>query len=59
MLLLKEQYPNVYACVPLNDSPRRYLEVYITQQNDHNDTVNNGLVFSKVNLRIYPSGFLR
>ncbi|KAG0929864.1 hypothetical protein G6F30_011855 [Rhizopus arrhizus] len=58
MLLLKEQHPNVHACVPLNDGPRRYLEVYITQPNDHNDIVNNGLVFPKVNLRIYPRAAL-
>ncbi|EIE90399.1 hypothetical protein RO3G_15110 [Rhizopus delemar RA 99-880] len=54
MLLLKEQHPNVYACVPLNDGPRRCFEVYITQPNAHNDIMNNGLVFPKVNLRIYP-----
>ncbi|KAG1050145.1 hypothetical protein G6F43_007564 [Rhizopus delemar] len=58
MLLLKEQHPNVHACVPLNEGPRRYLEVYITQPNDHNDIVNIDLVFPKVNLRIYPRAAL-
>lgn len=56
--MLKEQHPNVPACVPLNDGPRRYLEMYITQQNDHNNIVNNRLVFPKVNLQIHPQASL-
>jgi hypothetical protein len=44
-MLLKEQHPNIYACVPLNDGPRRYLEVYVSKEHDSNDVVNNGLIF--------------
>lgn len=58
MIILKEQHPSVHACVPLNDGPRRYLEVYITPQNDNNDILNQGLIFKEANLRIYPRASL-
>jgi hypothetical protein len=54
MMLLKEQYPNVYACVPLNDGPRRYLEVYITKKDDSSNILENGLYFKESNLVVYP-----
>ncbi|KAG1135539.1 hypothetical protein G6F37_012744 [Rhizopus arrhizus] len=54
MILLKEQHPNVYACVPLSDGPRRYLEVYIEKENDNNDIMNSGLIFPDANLKVYP-----
>ena len=54
MILLKEQHPNVYACVPLSDGPRRYLEVYIEKENDNNDIMNSGLIFPEANLKVYP-----
>ncbi|CAO3680742.1 unnamed protein product [Rhizopus stolonifer] len=50
MMLLKEQHPNVHACVPLSDEPRQYLEVYIMPQNDSNNIVHRGLTFPDVNL---------
>lgn len=58
MLLLKEQHPNVHACVPLSDGPRRYLEVYITPQNDSNDIAQKGLTFPEVNLVVYSRAAL-
>ncbi|KAG1175709.1 hypothetical protein G6F36_011054 [Rhizopus arrhizus] len=58
MIILKEQHPSVHACVPLNDGPRRYLEVYIIPQNDNNDILNQGLTFKEANLRIYPRASL-
>jgi hypothetical protein len=54
MMLLKEQHPNVYACVPLNDGPRRYLEVYITKKDDSSNIFENGLYFKESNLVVYP-----
>ncbi|KAG1046895.1 hypothetical protein G6F43_010639 [Rhizopus delemar] len=58
MIILKEQHPSVHACVPLNDGPRRYLEVYIIPQNDNNDILNQGLTFKEANLRIHPRASL-
>ncbi|CAO3663606.1 unnamed protein product [Rhizopus stolonifer] len=58
MLLLKEQHPNVHACVPLSDGPRQYLEVYIMPQKDSNDIAQKGLTFPDVNLVVYPRATL-
>lgn len=44
-MLLEEQHPNVYACVPLNDSHHCNLEVYISKEQDSNGVVNNDLIF--------------
>ena len=57
MIILKEQHPTIHACVPLNDGPRRYLEVYITPQNDNNDIINQD-IFNEANLRAYPRSSL-
>ncbi|KAG1124554.1 hypothetical protein G6F37_013162 [Rhizopus arrhizus] len=51
MILLKEQHPNVYACVPLSDGPRRYLEVYIEKENDNNDIMNSVKCFKYSKIR--------
>ncbi|KAG1052617.1 hypothetical protein G6F43_005262 [Rhizopus delemar] len=58
MIILKEQHPNVHACVPLNDGPRHYLEVYITPQNNNNDVFNQGLIFKEANLGAYSRSSL-
>lgn len=58
MIILKEQHPNVHACVPLNDGPCHYLEVYITPQNNNNDVFNQGLIFKEANLGAYPRSSL-
>lgn len=58
MVLLEEQDPNVYACVPLTHGPRRYLEVYITHKKDCDDIVNNGLVFPGAKLKVFPCSSL-
>jgi hypothetical protein len=55
MQTLKNQHEQVYACVLLNDGPRRYLEVYIMDEEDNNDIVKNGIVFQEVKFRIIPS----
>jgi hypothetical protein len=54
MIALKQQHPNVHACVPLSDGPCRYLEVYITKQNDQNDIANTGIVFRDFKLQVFP-----
>lgn len=54
MIELKNQHPNVHACVPLNDNNTRYLEVYITPDNDLNDIRQEGNVFSDANLKVIP-----
>lgn len=53
MLLLKEQHPNVQACVPLSDGSRRYLEIYIMPQNDSKNIDQKGFSFPNVNLVVY------
>ena len=58
MVLLKEQHPNVHACVPLSDGPRRYLEVYIMPQKDYNNIAQTGPTFPDVNLVVYPCAAL-
>jgi hypothetical protein len=55
MQALKNQHEQVYACVPLNDGPRRYLEVYIMEEEDTNSIAKNGIVFQDAKLRILPS----
>jgi hypothetical protein len=55
MQTLKNQHEQVYACVPLNDGLRRYLEVYITEEEDTNDIAKNGIVFQEAKLHIRPS----
>jgi hypothetical protein len=54
MMLLREQHPNVNACVLLNDGPRRYLEAYISDDEDDNKIAKNGLEFKELNLLVYP-----
>lgn len=49
---LKNQYPNVYACNILRDGSTQYLELYIEQ--DENEILINGVVFSKLKLRVIP-----
>jgi hypothetical protein len=50
MILLREQHPNVYACVLLNDGPRRY----ISEGEGDNDIAENGLEFKELILVVYP-----
>jgi hypothetical protein len=54
MMLLKNQHPNVHVCVPLNDGSRRYLEVYISKNQDKQELLENGLYFKDSNLTVYP-----
>ncbi|KAI9478817.1 MAG: hypothetical protein EXX96DRAFT_638185, partial [Benjaminiella poitrasii] len=54
MILLKQQHPNVHTCVSLSDGARRYLEVYITRENDKNDMANIGLKFPDSKLQVFP-----
>jgi hypothetical protein len=54
MMLLKNQHPNVHACVPLNDGSRRYLEVYISKNQDKQELLKKGLYFKDSNLTVYP-----
>lgn len=49
---LKNQHPNVYTCNILRDSSTQYLELYIEQ--DENEILINGVVFSKLKLRVTP-----
>ncbi|KAI9473419.1 MAG: hypothetical protein EXX96DRAFT_462248, partial [Benjaminiella poitrasii] len=51
-LAVLEQYPNAYACVPLSDGPKRYLEVYVESQ-DIQQIQDEGL-FPKSRLRDLP-----
>lgn len=54
MLLLKDQHPNVHACVPLSDGDQRYLEVYVTKENDTNDILYQGIIFKELKLQVLP-----
>jgi hypothetical protein len=54
MIALKEQHPNVHACLPLSDGPNRYLEVYIKPENDTNNIKDSGCIFEDIQLRILP-----
>ena len=38
----------------LNDSPRRYLEVYNSKEHDSKDVVNNGLILPNAELSVFP-----
>lgn len=55
IILLSQQHPNVHACVPLSDGPRRYLEVYIKPEEDTNDLINRGLTLPESKLTVIPS----
>jgi hypothetical protein len=54
MMLLKNQHPNVHACVPLNDGSKRYLEVYLSKNQDKQELLEKGLYFKDSNLTVYP-----
>ncbi|KAI9472458.1 MAG: hypothetical protein EXX96DRAFT_452851, partial [Benjaminiella poitrasii] len=54
MKLVKQQHPHAHACIPLNDSSKRYLEVYITPVNDTNDILHKGIIFDDLKLTILP-----
>ncbi|KAG1153225.1 hypothetical protein G6F37_010550 [Rhizopus arrhizus] len=58
LLVKKSTHSNIHACVPLNDEPRRYLEVYIAPQNNNNDIINQGFIFNEASLRAYPRSSL-
>ncbi|KAI8067709.1 uncharacterized protein B0P05DRAFT_203593 [Gilbertella persicaria] len=42
MVELKNQHPNVHACMALSDGATRYLEVYVTRDNDINNISRKG-----------------
>ncbi|CAO3700618.1 unnamed protein product [Rhizopus microsporus] len=58
IVFLKKQHLNVYTNVPLTGETRSYLEVYVTRQEDCNDTVNNGLMFPDAKVKIFPCSSL-
>ncbi|KAG2203628.1 hypothetical protein INT47_011722 [Mucor saturninus] len=54
MIELKNQHPKVHACVPLSDGNTRYLEVYVTPDNDLNNIRKEGIVFIEASLKFIP-----
>lgn len=51
---LKKQHPKVHACMALGDGPTRYLEVYVTDDNDVNDIKKNGITFPDAKIQVLP-----
>jgi hypothetical protein len=54
MMVLKDQHPNVHACLPLSDGPSRYLEVYIKPESDTNNIKSSGCIFEDIQLQVLP-----
>ncbi|KAI9366613.1 hypothetical protein BD770DRAFT_312135, partial [Pilaira anomala] len=54
MMELKNQHPNVHACLILNEGPTRYLEVYVQKSKDVNDILKNGTVFADADIIVLP-----
>ncbi|KAI9483763.1 MAG: hypothetical protein EXX96DRAFT_537072 [Benjaminiella poitrasii] len=55
MIVLAAQHPNIYACVPLSDGTKRYLEVYIETSADKDHILEHGLTFPQSKLTIVVS----
>lgn len=53
MIVLKQQHPSIYTCVPLSSGLCRHLEVYISKEHDNNDVANNGLIFINDKFRVF------
>ena len=54
MIELKKQHPKVHACIALSEGPVRYLETYVTKENDVNDIKLTGLTFKEIQLQVLP-----
>ncbi|KAI9486647.1 MAG: hypothetical protein EXX96DRAFT_460685, partial [Benjaminiella poitrasii] len=50
MMDLKNQHPNVHACLNLNEGPARYLEVYVQKSKDANDILKNITVLADADI---------
>ncbi|KAI8084180.1 uncharacterized protein B0P05DRAFT_466575 [Gilbertella persicaria] len=54
MVELKNQHPNVHACMALSDGATRYLDVYVTRYNDISNISRKGINFSEAKLQVLP-----
>jgi hypothetical protein len=53
MMVLKDQHPNVHACLLLSDGPSRYLEVYIKPESDTNNIKSSGCILRISNFKFF------
>ena len=54
MVVLREQHPTAFGCVPMKDGNKHYLEVYSKNVKEHDHLKEVGLRFTKSKLTILP-----